>query len=152
MGLAGCFSNMSYHPYLFGTWVPVVTLGAGVGNTVPVYTTNSGTYTRIGRAVFFNILLSGDGGAEGAGTGQITLTLPFTTAASQLDITLPWGTAMNGAVEHLLFGHLIPSSATMLIARDVVLAATRVEHVAFTGVEQDNASRSIQLQGKFLVQ
>jgi hypothetical protein len=142
---------MSYHPYVFGTWVPVVTLVGGGGNTVPVYTTNSGTYTRIGRTVFFNILLTGDGGAEGAGTGVFTLTLPFSTAASQLEILVPCGVFGNGAAEHLLFAHYIPSSATFHLATDTVVAA-RVENTDVIGDDQNNAARYIEVMGKILVQ
>lgn len=142
---------MSYHPYVFNTWVPVVTLTGGAGNVVPVYTVNSGTYTRIGRTVFFNIELSGDAGAEGAGTGQITITLPFSTAASQLNITEPWGSAINGAKEDILFCRLTPSSATMLIFKDDVTGSD-LDYIVATGADQNNVTRSIQISGKILVQ
>lgn len=142
---------MSYHPYVFNTWTPVLTLTGGGGNTVPVYTVNSGTYTRLGRAVFFNIELSGDGGAEGAGTGQITITLPFTTAASQLPITEPWGSAMNSTNEHVLFCRLAASSATMLIFKDNV-SGSDLDYVVATGADQSDPVRSIQISGKILVQ
>ena len=142
---------MSYHPYLYGTWVPVVTLTGGAGNVVPVYTTNSGTYTRIGRTVFFNILLTGDGGAEGAGTGVFTLTLPFSTAASQLEILVPCGVMGNGAAEHMLFAHYFPSSATFHLATDTIVAA-RLENTDLTGADQNNTARYIQVMGKILVQ
>ena len=142
---------MSYHPYLYGTWVPVVTLVGGAGNVVPVYTTNSGTYTRIGRTVFFNILLTGDGGAEGAGTGVFTITLPFSTAASQLDILIPCGVLGNGGTEHMLFAHLIPSSPTFHLATDTIVAA-RVENTDLTGADQNNAARYIEVMGKILIQ
>lgn len=142
---------MSYHPYFFGTWVPVVTLVGGAGNVVPVYTTNSGTYTRIGRTVFFNILLTGDGGAEGAGTGVFTLSLPFTTAASQLEILIPCGVLKNGGAEHLLFAHYTPSSSTFHLATDTVIAA-RVETTDLTGADQNNTARYIEVMGKILIQ
>ena len=142
---------MSYHPYYFGTWVPVVTLVGGAGNVVPVYTTNSGTYTRTGRTVFFNILLTGDGGAEGAGTGIFTLSLPISTAASQLDILIPCGVLGNGSTEHMLFAHFIPSSPTFHLATDTIVAA-RVENSDLTGADQNNAARYIEVMGKILIQ
>jgi hypothetical protein len=142
---------MSYHPYLFGTWVPVVTLVGGAGNVVPVYTTNLGTYTRIGNQVFFTIHLEGDGGAEGAGTGQIFITLPFTAAASQLAIGGPTGEAINGGNEHLLFVHFTPSTNTVAIETDNVTGSD-LEHVVMTGADQNNVTRSIHVQGNFVVQ
>lgn len=142
---------MSYHPYFFGTWVPVVTLVGGAGNVVPVYAIETGTYTRIGRTVFFNIHLHGDGGAEGAGTGQITITLPFATSANQLDITLPWGTATNGADTHVLFCQITPSSTTLTVFKDNIHAAD-LDYISMTGADQNSTTREIHLQGKIIVQ
>jgi hypothetical protein len=136
--------------YLEGTWTPVVTLVGGAGNVVPVYTTNSGTWTRIGRLVFFNIELTGDGGAEGAGTGQMYISLPFTPSAEQLKIRIPVGTAINGANEHVLFSELNPSVATMAIYKDNVTGSD-LDLVTMTGSDQNNTTRSIYLQGKILV-
>jgi hypothetical protein len=59
-----------------------MTLVGGAGNTVPVYSTNTGRYTRVGNTIFVNVYLTGDGGAEGAGTGQINIALPITASAS----------------------------------------------------------------------
>lgn len=131
--------------YLEGTWTPVVTLVGGAGNTVPVYTTNSGVYTRIGRVVLFCILLSGDGGAEGAGTGQITISLPFSTSSAQLAVRAVSGTAVNGANETLLSIQFAASSSTFS------LFGGASDLTSFTGAGQNNTSRSISLTGKILV-
>jgi len=74
--------NEDLDDYDEGTFTPTVTLVGGAGNTVPVYTTNIGRYTRIGRIVTAQYQIEGDGGAEGAGSGIINLALPFTSAAS----------------------------------------------------------------------
>lgn len=68
--------------YEEGTFTPTVTLVGGAGNTVPVYSTNTGRYIRNGNQVSVEILLTGDGGAEGAGTGVINVALPFTANAT----------------------------------------------------------------------
>ena len=131
--------------YFEGTWTPIVTLVGGAGNTVPVYSTNSGKYTRVGRLVFFNILFSGDGGAEGAGTGQIHVSLPFSTSAEQLPVGPICGVMINGADEELLSLQFQPSASTLA----VFMGST--ELLMFTGVDQNNVSRHFSLTGNFLV-
>jgi hypothetical protein len=131
--------------YAQGTFTPVVTLtGAG---TAPQYTTASGTYTRNGRTCFFNILLSGDGGNEGSGAGVITITLPFSTSADQLAITVQGGISNNGGTENLLYYVLSASSSTLTLKRQQ--SATQLTD--FTGADQNNTTRSIQIMGKILV-
>lgn len=68
--------------YEEGTWTPILTLVGGAGNTVPIYTTNVGVYTRIGNIVYCSVLFEGDGGAEGAGTGNINISLPLPASLS----------------------------------------------------------------------
>lgn len=137
--------NVSNLPYVQGTWTPVVTLVGGAGNVVPVYSTNSGTYTQVGREVFFSILFSGDGGAEGAGTGQIHVSLPFATSAVQLAVGPPSGFAINGADEMLLSLQFQPSASTLAVYSGAE------EIITFTGADQSNVSRHFSLSGKFLV-
>lgn len=64
------------------TYAPTVTLVGGTGNTVPVYSSNLGRYLRMGNLVYVDINLSGDGGDEGAGTGQLNIALPVQAGAS----------------------------------------------------------------------
>lgn len=131
--------------YLQGIWTPVVTLVGGSGNTVPVYSTNSGDWTRIGRLVFFNIVLSGDGGAEGAGTGAMHISLPFSTSSGQLAVRSVSGRAVNGANETLISLQFSASSGT------VALWQGAADLTTFKGSSQNNVTRSIVLSGFFFV-
>ncbi len=117
--------------YLEGTFTPTVTLVGGSGNIVPVYTTNIGRYTRIGRLCWVNIFLEGDGGAEGAGSGIINIALPFTASANQ-----PSG-HMNVVVR--TNGTLTPTVAS------IAANATTIELIASPGSSQNNTTRSLRL-------
>lgn len=100
--------------YLEGTWTPVLT-SAG---TVPTFTTASGTYTRIGRLVFFNAYLNNtSGGTAGSGSNQLSVSLPIATSSAQLPIRIPVGTSQNGADEHMIYATITPSATTALLWR-----------------------------------
>lgn len=80
------------------SYTPIVTLVGGAGNTVPVYTTNSGRYQRICNTILVDILLQGDGGAEGAGTGVFNISLPINGGTStNSDGVGNTGFVVNGA-------------------------------------------------------
>lgn len=67
--------------YEEGTFTPTLT---GIGS--PTYTTQSGSYTRIGNVVHFNITLNWTGGTNGAG---ITVaSLPFTAAGVNTPVSV----------------------------------------------------------------
>ena len=143
----GIFLNPGVGTYLESTFTPTVTLVGGAGNTVPVYSTNTGRYTRVGNKVFVNILLSGDGGAEGAGTGQLTIALPISSSASQAAIDVPAGIGLNNATSSQLYVTLAASSATMSLKS----YATDGTFAAYTGDSQNNATRSIGLSFSYEV-
>lgn len=70
-------------PYATGTWTPTITTSGTIGT--PAYTTNVGSYTKVGRLIVaqFNIVLSG---WTGSPTGNVTITgLPFASANSAND-------------------------------------------------------------------
>ena len=125
-----------------GTCTPTVTLVGGVGNAVPVYLTNTCRFTRTGRTVDVDIYLTGDGGAEGAGTGQVNVALPFTASASHPASSWPVGTATNGATEYILTGS-IGGSATVITIRYFNAISTTTD---FTGADQNNVSRAVRLK------
>lgn len=131
--------------YLQGSWTPIVTLVGGSGNVVPVYSTNSGAWTRVGQLIFFNIVLSGDGGAEGAGTGAMSISLPFSTSASQLAVRHASGFAVNGSSEIPISLQFAASSSTVALWQGTINLSI------FQGVTQNQVSRSILLSGFFFV-
>ncbi len=128
--------------YEENTFAPTVTLVGGAGNTVPVYTTNTGRHTKIGNRAFIDVLLTGDGGNEGAGTGVVTIGLPFTSSANETPASFPVGIASNGATTYLLYGFIGAGSGTLTLSYASSISALS----SFTGADQNSASRSITLR------
>lgn len=128
-----------------GNWTPIVTLtGAG---TAPQYSTALGTWTKVGRIIFWNIQLSGDGGNEGSGAGIITISLPFTSGPSQIPIIQNGGVAINGAQENNL--SVVHSASSTTIQVKYQQSASQLQD--FTGADQNNTTRSIYLTGKSIL-
>jgi len=67
--------------YEEGTWTPVLEFGGG--STGITYTTQLGTYTKIGRMVICNLYLVLSN--KGTSTGDAEITLPFTSSASSFN-------------------------------------------------------------------
>ena len=133
--------TMNYvESYSYST--PTVTLVGGAGNTVPVYTTNQGDAVYLGNNCFVSIYLTGDGGAEGAGTGQLNIALPQTASASQATSLFPVGYAINGPTEYEIYGQIAASGTTISLKYFGVLTTTST----FTGAEQNTVTRTIRLQ------
>jgi hypothetical protein len=124
--------------YIENTFAPTVTLVGGAGNTVPVYSTNTGRYTRIGNQVFVDIYLTGDGGAEGAGSGQINIALPITSSASHSADALGGFYGVNGGTFYDLKIVVPPSSGTFQVWQGLISA--------FIGDNQNNASRTMRFK------
>lgn len=130
------------------TFTPTVTLVGGAGNTVPVYSTNTGNYTQIGNRVFVSVYLTGDGGDEGAGTGQVNIQLPVSSSASSPSGKFSVGYAINNAVEFVLFGTIGSGVSTIsLDYLDTILGTT----ATFSGVHQNNATRTIRLEFSYQI-
>lgn len=128
--------------YIEGTFTPTVTLVGGAGNTVPVYSTNTGRYTRLGNRVFVDIYLTGDGGAEGAGTGTFNVALPITASASNPPSYFPAGAFINGTAEDPIWGEIAASGTTISLNYEDVLNNL----VAMTGAEQSSTTRTVRLK------
>lgn len=122
----------------WSTYSPTVTLVGGAGNTVPVYSTNTGRFCRMGNTVFVEISLSGDGGAEGAGTGAINIALPVTASASGA-VSVIRGVFTNGALLGLLQGSIASNGTTISFAYWNTISTT----TTFVGNNQDNTTRII---------
>lgn len=140
-------SGDAIFPGMWTTFTPTVTLVGGAGNTVPVYTTNSGRYARLGNVVVVNILLATDGGAEGAGSGVFNIALPVAASASAVDVFQTIGRGTNGATEFVLLG-FITASATTISLRYFDTISTIA---SFTGANQNNTTRQISISFSYEV-
>ena len=133
--------------YTESTFTPTVTLVGGAGNTTPVYLTNTGRYTRIGNRVFVDIYLTGDGGAEGAGTGTVDLALPIQAGASQPNGLMSIGSISNSAEEQPCYGLIQAGTSSISLSMLADTAGAEQSNIAqVTGADQNNATRSIRLQ------
>ena len=128
--------------YVEGTFTPTVTLVGGAGNTVPVYSTNTGRYTRIGNRVFVDVYLTGDGGAEGAGTGTFTVAIPIVSSGSHPTSYFPCGFFQNGTAEDPIWGQIAAGTSVIDFAYEDVLNNFTV----MTGAEQNSTTRTTRLK------
>ncbi|KKL73206.1 hypothetical protein LCGC14_2077240 [marine sediment metagenome] len=140
---AGRTENRIAFTMAWGTFTPTVTLVGGAGNTVPVYTANSGRYLRIGDLILVDVFLNGDGGDEGAGTGQINIAIPIAGGASvNGDGVGMVGHADNGAGENYpLFGSIAQEGTTITLDRWTSIKVL----AALTGDDQDDVARCVNL-------
>lgn len=128
-----------------GTYVPVVTLnGAG---TAPQYSTATGIWKTSGSVCWVDIYLTGDGGNEGAGAGQILVSIPFVVGPSQLPINIVAGSSINNISEYSLYATL--TSGLQSVALQRLVSATQLGN--FTGADQNNTTRSIRLSLKIVI-
>ncbi len=139
-------------PYSSGTFTPTVSLVGGAGNTTPVYSTNTGRYTRIGNRCFVDIYLTGDGGAEGAGTGTMDIALPLAAGANNPSGSISIGSISNGAEEQPAFGFIIggTSSISLQLLSDTA-SAVNSNIAQVVGTDQNDVTRSIRLNFSYEV-
>jgi hypothetical protein len=126
------------------TWAnftPTVTLVGGAGNTVPVYSTNQGRWMRLGKTVWVDVYLTGDGGNEGAGTGRVNVALPVAVGANAVPDYKVVGRFSNNALRGLVIGELPASATTIALAYFDTIGTIAV----ITGDLQNNATRLIKL-------
>jgi hypothetical protein len=142
------YQRAAVAPPRSGTFTPAVSLVGGAGNTVPVYSTNIGRYTRVGNRVWVDIHLSGDGGAEGAGSGVINIALPFVTSASFPLDTFPAGIMRNGTSEYQIYCE-IQSAPSTTVRLNYIDAISNM--LVTQGALQNNAIRFIRLQFSYEV-
>ncbi len=135
------FGGTTLANYVEGTFTPTVTLVGGAGNTVPVYTINSGRYTRIGNRVFVMIRLNGDGGAEGAGTGQFTVALPIAVSASAVGNVPIVGQSTNSTTIAIMVAAIAAGASTVALSSFNTISTT----ATFTGASQNNTTRDVSL-------
>lgn len=124
-------------------WTPTFTLSGGSGNVNPVYSSTLSTATRIGNIIHCNVLFLGDGGAEGAGTGQFSLSLPTAVRAGMAtNGFIPIGTAINATTDYILYGQFQQG----LTALPVYYVSGVNLFAGFSGSLQNNASRQVRFQ------
>lgn len=140
------FGQTALGNYTEGTYTPVITLVGGAGNTVPVYSTNSGNYTRIGNRVYVDILFTGDGGAEGAGSGQFTVSLPVNYSNSVVGGYYSLGYFQNSTTFDLVLGQLTGGNLIALIYQNTLGTFTTM-----TGANQNNTTREVKLSFNYQV-
>jgi len=139
-------TGQSTSSFSWQNFTPTVTLVGGAGNVVPQYSTNAGRYLIVGKIVFVDILLAGDGGNEGAGTGQINVALPIAAGSnSVLGDAFPAGHLKDGT---------LPGSANTHVLASIIPSATTAALYQFTGAtttanatgaDQATANRTIRL-------
>jgi len=135
------FDTLYQVPPTWADFTPTVTLSGGSGNTVPVYTYNTGRYIAIGNAVYCRVRLASDGGAEGAGTGQFCVALPVAAGASNVNVFVPVGRASNSTTNFLLTGRIAESGTVIEISKWTAIDAM----ASFTGADQNNTTRGVYL-------
>ncbi len=129
------------------TFTPTVTLVGGAGNTVPVYTTNTGRFSQIGKTAVVDVYLTGDGGAEGAGSGVLNIALPAAAGASTPAGKFPVGYGLNNALESILYGVVGPAATTVSLSYFNAIGTT----TDYIGDSQNNATRTIRLHFSYEV-
>jgi hypothetical protein len=128
------------------SYTPTVTSSTG-GDTIPVYTTNSARYSRIGNVVFVQVYLTGDGGAEGNGSGVLRIALPIAVNASSILNLVPCGYFTNGATNGMLLGNA--AGSTSYIALNYFDTISSLANV--TPTLQNNTSRTISIHFSYEV-
>ncbi len=93
--------------YEEGTWTPALALGGGS----VTYTTQRGTYTKIGRLVTIQILVLVNVATTPSGTLEVT-GLPFAISANQKGAISIWGDGMN-VLSNVWVGYATASSTNL---------------------------------------
>lgn len=116
--------------------------------TVPVFSTNVGRWCQIGKTVFVDVYLTGDGGTDGSGTGQINIALPANTGGSSPaagDFLV--GSAVGNGLNYLLLGTLGGGVSTIQLRYYTSISAT----ANLTGNSFPNGFRAMRLQFNYEV-
>lgn len=126
------------------TYTPTVTLVGGAGNTVPQYTNNYGRYRQVGKTVHFSILLDGQTGADGAGTGVVNVALPVAVRNRTNVYAEIHGRVVKPGASYVGIGRILPGGTTMPIR---FLNGTTLSDL--TGADQGAGTRTIAITGSY---
>ncbi len=94
-----------------------------------------------------DVYLTGDGGAEGAGTGVFTVAIPIASSASHPTSYFPVGFFANGTAEEPIWGQIAAGASVIDFAYEDVLN----NFTAMTGAEQNNVTRTVRLKFNYEV-
>lgn len=119
-------------------WSPTITVSGG---TVPTFSTTQAYYIKIGKLVHWTLFLSGDAGAEGAGSNPLEITLPVNAINLPSNYVIGSGNYQNNTT----FDALIATSH--ITKMQLIKTAS---NAAMVGTDQDHALRSIRVGGTYL--
>lgn len=137
--------------YVENTYSAAVSTVGG-GGTVPVYSTTTARYTRIGNRVFVDVYFSGDGGAEGSGTDILQISLPISSSSTQVAGNFPCGQAQNGSTTRYLLTGSIATSSDFLVLESLANVSDSYQLQNFTANDQNNSTRNIRVQFSYEVE
>lgn len=106
----------------WSTCTPTLTCVGGTINTVPQYADTICRYSISNKTVFIWMKLSGDGGAEGSGSGTLTVALPVAESTNENSSVNNIGTYTNGTVISRLLGQFESSAITMPLVKSTGLS------------------------------
>lgn len=119
------------------TWTPALTSSGG---TLPTFTTAVGHYVRDGHLVHLTAeLLNTTGGTAGSGGQQLSIVLPFTTSADQIDVRIQVGTSLNGTTNESIYATIDPNLTTALLWR-MAVTGSHPDFVAMTNADFNDAN------------
>lgn len=120
----------------------IITLVGGIGNVVPTYSSVHSRYKQVDDLVHVCIHLEGDGGNEGAGTGQINISLPIqagiNTSGDGVGMT---GYIVNGINSEIMNGNIDVNGTTIKLKA----WKTTKQFTDVIGSDQDQTNRTISL-------
>ena len=109
---------------------------------MPVYSTNICRYRRLGDLAWVQMYLNGDGGAEGAGSGQINLALPIAVSSNALILTVNAGVGRDGVSDRIIYADIVPGATTIAIS--YVNTTSLIS--SLKGSDQANTTRAIRIE------
>jgi len=119
--------------------------GGGSITATPDYVISTGYYKVIGNTVEVIMRLSGDNGAEGSGTAEITLGLPVTAKNNGSEGISGIGLIFIGTYLNSTYGSLIGTETQSLIGWDAGSITLQL-----TLSDQNNTSRGLWLHGTYI--
>lgn len=128
--------------YSEGVYTPVLSASGG---TIPTFTATalSGKWIKLGRVCFVNVTASNTaGGTPGAGTFQLSFSLPFAVNSTSLGARRLMGAYTNGGTVDLVFGDFLAGGTTSALFKQTV-AGSNTAQANLNCVDFNNVTRSL---------